>query len=146
MEPAILFINHLDIFYGVPQRYFWFFEQYKICRINTATRSNGIRPFWCLVLNKDIKILPGSVFLRLFLLVGGRFKWVLCKSLYQIYREEKLVKVFLVVIKCPLSPAWSLLYWWSNQDIKEIYGVIALISLSERIRREWGEEDVWVLK
>lgn len=99
-------------------------------------------PFWRVVLNQDIKILPGSIFPRLFLLLGGKFTWVLYKSLCQIYREGKLVKVFLVVIKCPFCLLPSLLYWWSKQHIKEIYGVVALISLSQRIRREWGGESI----
>ena len=90
--------------------------------------------------SQDIKILPGSIFLRLFLPLGGKFRWVLCKSLCQIYREGKHVKVFLVVVKCPFCLLPSLLYWWSNQHIKEIYGIVILISLIQRIRGAWGGE------
>ena len=63
-----------------------------------------------------------------------------CINHCQIYREGELVKVVLVVIKCPFGLLPCLLYWWSNQHIKEIYGVAALISPSQRIRREWGGE------
>ena len=44
-----------------------------------------------------------------------------------------------MVIKCPLSSASLAIL--SNQHIKEIYGVVSLISLSERISRELGRRE-----
>lgn len=103
---------------------FNFWNHRRIARKHGDKVKWHLLPFGCVVINWDTSILLGSIFFCQFLPVKGWSKWILCKSLCWIYREGKLVKVFLVSIKHSLSSASNWLYWYSTSIARKFMGLV----------------------